>query len=140
MAAVHLSLELDQRLRLEAVRGEARVLGLGVGRAEAGEMDPDEFFHPLAHPAGCRRVVRWSQKLDIAFLEHHAAVRGAHRFSVGELDRGRRDDEAQALQQPRSRVELGNEMRNVVEEQLAGGGLLPVCNAHEALTATCMSR
>src|SRR5690606_42025567 len=82
---VERTLEVDERLRIEAVRGEAAVLAFGVRRAEAGEVHADEAIDAAAHAARDRRVEGGGEELDVAFFEHRASVGGARRRTARDL-------------------------------------------------------
>jgi len=117
---VEIALQVDDQLRLEAVVGEPAMLGFGIRRAEAGEKQ-----------AGIG-LQRRPQDLDIALLEHHAAI-GADTASRNFLDGNRGHLETQLLQKFRRGVEIANEMRNVIEKQLAGRRLLEFGGVHVTL-------
>src|SRR5437762_11277619 len=118
---VELALQVDDRLRLEAMVGEPAALALGVGRAEAGET-----------PAGIG-LQRRRQDLDVALLKHHAAI-GANAASRDFLDGDRGHHETQLLEQSGRGVEIADEMRNVIEKQLAGRRPLEFGGIHVTLS------
>ena len=132
-AAVDCAREIDQRLRLVAVRLQPALLGLRVGRAEAHEMHAAVARHELAHALRRRRVVRRRKQFDITVFQHYAAVGGADRPARRLVHRYRRDFHAQRREHAGRRIEVGDEVCKVVEEQLAGRRPLPVCDIHGAL-------
>ena len=131
--AVYAALQIDERLRLEAVRLQPAMLALGVGRAVAHEVHAVVAPHELAHAICGWRVVRRREELDVALFEHHAAVRRAHGACRRLLHRDRRHFHAQRLEHLCRRVEVGDEMRNVIDEELARGRLLSIGDIHGAL-------
>src|SRR5207237_7180369 len=64
-AARNLAREIDQRLRLVAVRREPLVFAGGIRRAEADELHAVVAPHERTHARGGRRVVRRREQLDV---------------------------------------------------------------------------
>ena len=106
------------------MRHEALLLEGGVGGAEAGEVHAVVALHESADALRVQRVERGAEDLEVALLEHHAAVGGAGGLSGDLVMRDRRGSEAELVEQPRRRVEVGHEMRKVVEAQVPRGGTL----------------
>jgi hypothetical protein len=127
-AAIDGARQIDERLRLVAVRLQPAMLGFRVGRAEAHDMHAAVARHQLAHALRRGRVVRRRKQLDVAVFQHHAAVRGADRALGCLLHRGGGDLHPQRLEHARGSIEVDDEVRNVVDVQLAGRGPLPVCD------------
>jgi hypothetical protein len=93
-------------------------------------MHADEARHATSHALRRGRVVRWSQQLDIAFLQHHAAVGGADGPLGSDLRGPPGYVKTEVLENRGRGVQVGHEMRHVVENQLAGRGSLSVCGIH----------
>src|SRR6185369_4349857 len=129
VAALERALETDEGIGLEAVLGEAPVLGFGLRRAEAGEVHAVVPRHVIARSAGVRRVERRREDLDVALLQHDAAVGGSGRRALRPVRRFRRHLEPKQLRDARRRAEVRHEVRYVVEVELAWGGALVLGDA-----------
>src|SRR5687767_15562757 len=103
---------------------EPPMLGRGVGRAEAGEVHADKQVHPFTYPARIRRIERGREQLEIAFLEHHAAVRCSGRISGNVVDRNGGDGEAQRFPYRSRGTEVRHKVRKMIEIELARGRAL----------------
>src|SRR5262245_47458166 len=121
---------MHDRLGLEAVRGEPRVLGGCVGRAEAGKVHADEALHARANALGVGGVERGGEELDVAFVKHYAAVGGARRFSADLVHRDRRDLASELLPNRGRRGQVGHEMCDVIEIELARRRTLALRGIH----------
>ena len=104
------------------MRFQSQMLAFGVRRAEAGEVHARVALHRGAQALRIGRIHGGSKEFQVAVLEHHADVRGARRPVLRLLRRGRRDDEAERLQRPRRGAQIRNEVRDMVQDQLAGDG------------------
>ena len=98
------------------------MLALGIGGAEAREVHPGIALHGRAQPPGIGCIRGGGEEFEVTVFQHHADVRSA-RGSVLRLLRGcRRQGKAERFEGVRGGAQVGNEMRDVVENQLAGGG------------------
>src|SRR6185503_20897825 len=124
--------QIDERFGIKSMGGETPLLALRVRRAEGAEMHAAITRHVLAHAPGVGRIERGREDLDVSFLEHDAAVRGAGVRALRAVRRLGRHDEAHRLGDTRRRAEIRNEMRYVVEIELARRGLLLFGDGHGA--------
>jgi len=129
-AARDLAREIDERLRLEAMRREPPLFARGVRRAVAKQVDAVIASHQRAHALGGRRVVRRREQLDVARFQHHATIGGAHRPLGRALHGDRRHAQPERLAHARRRVEIDDEVRDVIEVELARRRPLPVGGVH----------
>lgn len=104
------------------MRLQPQMLAFGVRRAEAAKVHALVALHRRAQPPGVRGVSRGCKKFHVAFLEHQADIRGSGGTFLRLLRGGRRHCKTERFQRARRGVQIGNEVRDVVEDQLAGSG------------------
>ncbi len=75
------------------------------------------------------RVVRRREQLEITVAQHHAAVRRAGGSFGGHLRRERAEHEAERFEQVRAGLQIGHEVRNMVEAEVSRSGALLFCDA-----------
>ncbi len=80
--------------------------------------------HRRAHARRVRRVGGRREEFEVAVFQHHAYVRRPGRAVLRLLVRARRDAKPERLQRLARRAQVANEVRNVVEKQLARRGAL----------------
>ena len=122
--------------KINKQHGDGSVLRLGGGRAEAREVQADEALHALAHAPGIGRIRRRRENLDIAFLEHHAAVGRAGRLSGDLMHGDGSDGESELFPHRGGGIEVGHEMPEMIEAQLARGRALPIGDIHSRANIT----
>jgi len=122
-----LALERDDGWRLEPRGDEARMDRVGLGRAEADEMGAGIARHRRAQLRRVGGVAGGREELQVAAREHGGAVRRAggdqRPAGLGAMDlvRDRGERESHAREVAARGVDVGQEMRHVVEHQPARG-------------------
>ena len=71
-----------------------------------------------------------AEQLEVALLEHHAAVRGAGRPAADLVVRNRRDRKAELLPHRGGGAQVGHKMCEVIEDQLARRRALALGDVH----------
>jgi len=132
-----LMLDLNRELALKVTfvvtSPRPPLLACGVGRAKANQVHAVVAPHECAHASGGGRVVSGRKELDVARVEHHTAVGRADRALRRALHGSRRHAQAERLADTRRGVEIGDEVRDVIEVELARRRPLPVGGVHGAL-------
>ncbi len=108
-----------QELGCEAVCAQPGVLLVGDRRAEAGEVHAGVAGHRRAQMRGGRRIGDRGEEFEIALLEHRAHVGGTQQPVRAALRGFGRRREAERFERAGCGAEIGNEVRNVIEKELA---------------------